>query len=177
VIGIPSTPTTELTKQVMTFDRPHVDFTEIALPIYNSTVKIAGKYKWSDVNCELRDDSVGNVSRLLGEQLQKQLNFQEMSSAAAASDYKFTTTLQILDGGNGINEPIVLEQWNILGCYLKDVNYNKLDYNESQAVKITMAITFDNAVQSNAKGENVGVGQDMNGRTTRSSLASAFASF
>ena len=28
-----TTPTTELTKQVMKFDRPHVDFTEIMLPI------------------------------------------------------------------------------------------------------------------------------------------------
>ena len=41
-----STPTTELTKQVMKFDRPHVQFDEIKLPIYNSTIKLAGKYTW-----------------------------------------------------------------------------------------------------------------------------------
>jgi hypothetical protein len=157
-----STPTTELTKQVMKFDRPHVQFEEIKLPIYNSTVKIAGKHSWQDVTCDLRDDAVGNVSRLVGEQLQKQLDFMEQSSATAANTYKFTVTLQVLDGGNGMQEAVVLEQWNILGCYLKDVNYNSMDYNTSEAVKITMAITFDNAIQVNAQsGEPVGVGQSI----------------
>ena len=36
-----SQPVTEMTKQVMDFTRPSVEFTEIALPIYNSTVKLA----------------------------------------------------------------------------------------------------------------------------------------
>ena len=35
-----SKPTTELTKQVMTFDRPNPTFEEITLPIYNSTLKL-----------------------------------------------------------------------------------------------------------------------------------------
>ena len=151
-----STPTTELTKQVMKFDRPHVQFEEIKLPIYNSTVKIAGKHTWNDVTCDLRDDAQGNVSRLVGEQLQKQLDFMEQSSAASGIDYKFTITLQILDGGNGTN---VLEEWDILGAYLKDVNYNSMDYNTSDAVKVGLTITFDNAIQVNGAGVPTGVGQ------------------
>jgi hypothetical protein len=154
-----STPTTELTKQVMKFDRPHVQFEEIKLPIYNSTVKITGKHSWNDVTCDLRDDAQGNVSQLVGEQLQKQLDFMEQSSASSGVDYKFTTIFQVLDGGNGTVEPLVLEQWNILGCYLKDVNYNGMDYGTSEAVKISMTITFDNAIQVNMAGVPVGVGQ------------------
>jgi len=154
-----STPTTELTKQVMTFDRPHVTFEEIKLPIYNSTIKVAGKYTWTDVTCELRDDATGAVSQLVGEQLQKQLDFMEQSSASSGIDYKFTTQFQVLDGGNGANTPVILEEWQILGCYLKDVNYNKMDYGTSEAVKISMSITFDNAIQVNAAGASKGVGQ------------------
>jgi hypothetical protein len=150
-----STPTTELTKQVMKFDRPHVQFEEIKLPVYNSTIKIAGKHTWQDITCDIRDDAAGNVSQLVGEQLQKQLDFVEQSSASAGIDYKFTTVFQILDGGNGAYEPVVLEEWQILGCYLKDVNYNSMDYNTSDAVKISMTITFDNAVQ-NPGSEGVG---------------------
>jgi hypothetical protein len=145
-----STPVTELTKQVMKFDRPHVQFEEIKLPIYNSTIKIAGKYTWNDVTCELRDDSAGNVSRLVGEQLQKQLDFIEQSSAAAGIDYKFITQFEILDGGNGNQTPTVLETWNLLGCYLHDVNYNGADYSTSEAMKISMTIKFDNATQQDA---------------------------
>jgi len=143
-----SKPTTELTKQVMTFDRPNLSFEEITLPIYNSTLKLAGKHSWADVNCELRDDASGQVSRLVGEQLQKQMDFLEMASAASGIDYKFLTKVEVLDGGNGASEPVVLETWELYGCYLKSANYNQLSYADSQPVTVTLAIAYDNANQT-----------------------------
>jgi hypothetical protein len=124
-----------------------VSFAEIPLQIYNSTVKLAGKHTWTDMTCNVRDDASGNVSALVGQQLQKQLDFYEMASAAAGQDYKFTTVLQILDGGNGAKTPTVLEEWEILGCYLKTANYNTLNYGTSEAVTIAMTIAYDNAIQ------------------------------
>ena len=141
-------PRTELTKQVMDFTRPTVSFDPIDVPIYNSTIKLAGKYSWGDLTCQVRDDAGGNVSRLVGEQLQKQLDFMEQSSAAAGIDYKFLTRFEVLDGGNGANEPIALETWEIYGCYLSEVNYNNMDYSESAVATISMTIRFDNAVQT-----------------------------
>jgi hypothetical protein len=172
-IGIPVS--TELTKQVMKFDRPHVQFEEIKLPIYNSTIKIAGKHSWSDITCDIRDDAAGKVSQVIGQQLQKQLDFMEQSSAPAGNNYKFVTSLQILDGGNGttVNQEKILEEWIIEGCYLKDVNYNSMDYGQSEAVKITMSITYDNAYQNNAQsGLAVGVGQTI-GRDPNRNLATS----
>jgi hypothetical protein len=142
-----SSPTTELTKQVMDFARPQVSFSNIDIPIYNSTIKLAGKYTWEPTTCQLRDDAGGNVSRLVGEQLQKQLDFMEMSSASSGIDYKFLTRFEILDGGNGANEPVVLETWELYGCYLQAVNYNNMDYALSEAVTVSMTIMFDNAIQ------------------------------
>ena len=143
-----STPRTELTKQVMDFARPSVSFTNIDLPIYNSTIKLAGKYAWEATTCQLRDDAAGHVSKLVGEQLQKQLDFMEQSSASSGIDYKFLTKFEILDGGNGANEPVVLETWELYGCYLQTVNYNNVDYSLSEAVTISMTIMFDNAIQT-----------------------------
>jgi hypothetical protein len=143
-----SSPTTELTKQVMDFTRPNVTFADIDLPIYNSTIKLAGKYTWDNVTCNLRDDAGGNVARLVGEQLQKQLDFLEQSSAAAGIDYKFLTRFEILDGGNGASAPVVLETWELYGCYLQGVNYNNMDYSLSEAVTVAMTIRFDNAIQT-----------------------------
>ena len=153
-----STPVTELTKQVVDFTRPNVTFENIDLPIYNSTIKLAGKYSWADVTCNLRDDSGGNVSRLVGEQLQKQLDFAEMSSAAAGNDYKFTTTFQVLDGGNGNNAPVVLETWTLLGCYLQGVNYGDANYGSNEAMQLALTVRFDNALQGPGQ-EGPGVGQ------------------
>ena len=143
-----SQPTTELTKQVMDFTRPQVTFDNIDLPIYNSTIRLAGKHTWSDITCQLRDDAGGNVARLVGEQLQKQLDFLEQSSAASGIDYKFTTKFEVLDGGNGVATPNVLETWELYGCYLTSVNYNDATYSESAPMTISMTLRFDNAVQT-----------------------------
>jgi len=151
-------PTTELTKQVMDFTRPNVTFDNIDLPIYNSTIRLAGKHTWSDITCQVRDDAGGNVARLVGEQLQKQLDFLEQSSAASGIDYKFTTVFEVLDGGNGANAPIALETWTILGCYLQGVNYNDANYGSgTEPMTVTMTIRYDNALQT-LTGEDVGVG-------------------
>jgi len=154
-----STPRTELTKQVMDFTRPSVTFADIDVPIYNSTVKLAGKYSWENLTCQLRDDAGGNVSRLVGEQIQKQLDFTEMASAASGIDYKFLTRFEILDGGNGAGEPVVLENWEIYGCYLQQVNYNGMDYGSNEVVTISLTIRFDNASQTPGQGVGTLVGR------------------
>lgn len=146
-LGVSAT-RTELTKQVIDFARPSVSFEEMTVPIYNSTVYLAGKYSWEAVTVNLRDDAAGNVARLVGEQLQKQLDFVEQASASSGIDYKFTTRCEILDGGNGAATPVVLETWELYGCYLTSVNYNDLNYGESAPVTITMNIRFDNAIQT-----------------------------
>lgn len=138
----------ELTKQVIDVTRPNITFAEIPLQVYNSTIKIAGKHTWSDLAINVRDDAQGNVSKLVGQQLQKQLDFVEQASAATAQDYKFQVNIEVLDGGNGTSAPIVLETWEVYGCYLKTANYNNLNYGTSEAVTIQLAIAYDNAIQS-----------------------------
>ena len=143
-----STPTTELTKQVIDVTRPNLDFEDIEIHVYNSRVRLAGKHNWNDITLNLRDDVTGQVQKLVGEQLQKQFDFYEQSSAASGIDYKFTTRIEILDGGNGANVPNVLETWEVYGCYLKNANYNNLAYNSNEPATVTLAIRYDNAIQT-----------------------------
>jgi hypothetical protein len=155
-----SQPTTELTKQVVDFTRPQVTFENIDLPIYNSTIRLLGKHSWADLTCNLRDDAGGNVAKLVGEQLQKQLDFMEQASAASGIDYKFTTVFEVLDGGNGTDTPIALETWEIYGCYLQGVNYNDMNYGTSEAATVSMTIRFDNALQTpNGAGVGATIGR------------------
>ncbi len=156
-----STPRTELTKQVIDFTRPSLTFEEIPIEIYNSRMYLTGKHTWDMSTVNVRDDASGQVTKLVGEQLQKQLDFAEQSSAASGIDYKFLTRCEILDGGNGANTPTVLETWELYGCYLQQVNYNDLNYGSSEAATITMQIRFDNALQTPL---GSGIGSDV-GRT------------
>jgi len=140
--------TTELTKQVVDFKRPNATFEEITLDVYNSKIYLAGKHTWEAVTCNLRDDAQGNVSRLVGEQLQKQFDFAEQASASNGIDYKFTTVLEVLDGGNGASTPVVLETWEIYGCFLTGADYGDMAYNSNDPVQIALNIRYDNAMQT-----------------------------
>ena len=153
--GVTSSQSTELTKQVIDIARPTVAFEAIEVPTYNSRVYLAGRHSWTAVALNVRDSVDGSVSKIVGEQLQKQFDFLEMSSAAAGIDYKFTTKYEILDGGNGNNAPSILETWELYGCYLENVNYQNLSYSENAAVTIGMTIKYDNASQV---GGGAGVG-------------------
>jgi hypothetical protein len=155
--------TTELTKQVMDVTRPNVTFEEITLDVYNSRSYLAGKHTWEPLTLNLRDDVSGNVQRKVGEQLQKQFDFYEQSSAASGIDYKFVTRIEILDGGNGANEVGILETWECYGCFLTNANYNSLAYNTNDPVSVTLSIRYDNAIQT-PQGTGVGtvVGRTVN---------------
>jgi hypothetical protein len=155
-----SKPTTELTKQVVSVARPNLTFEEITLPIYNSTLKLAGRHTWADIACSVRDDASGSVSKLIGEQLQKQMDFLEMASAASGIDYKFLTKIEILDGGNGAATPVVLETWELYGCYLKGADYGELNYGTNEGVTVNMTIAYDNANQTpNGTGVGTAIGR------------------
>jgi len=146
---------TELTKQVTEFKRPQVNFNPITLDVYNSKAYIVGKPEWQEVTCILRDDSSGNVSKLVGEQLQKQFDFAEQASAASGIDYKFLTRLEILDGGNGNSTPTTLETWEMYGCFISQIDYQDVNYASNEAVTLQLTLRYDNALQVPA---GVGVG-------------------
>ena len=142
--------TTELTKQVIDASRPNLSFDPIQLDVYNSRIYMAGKHTWAAVSLNLRDDVNGNVQRSVGEQLQKQFDFFEQSSAATGQDYKFTERIEILGGGNGANTPNVLETWELYGCYLTTVDYGAMNYSTNDAMTVQLTIQYDNAVQLNS---------------------------
>ena len=162
-----STPTTELTKQVIDVTRPTVNFEELEIPVYNSRAYLAGRPTWEPITLNLREDVNNSVQKLVGEQLQKQFDFFEQSSAASGIDYKYTTRIEILDGGNGANTPNVLETFELYGCFIQNANYNTLAYSSNEPVTKALAIRYDNAIQS-PQGEGIGtaVGRTINSLVT-----------
>ena len=156
--------TVELTKQVIDITRPQVSFGEITIPVYNSTLYLAGRHEWQALTVNVRDDAQGQVSKLVGQQLQKQFDFVEQASAATGQDYKFQINYEVLDGGNGVLVPNVLETWELYGCFIKSANYNNMDYKSNEPATIQLSIRFDNAVQSPlSSGLGVSVGRAFGG--------------
>ena len=164
--GVDTTSGLQLTKQVMTCARPNLTFAEIAIPVYNSTMYVAGKATWAALAIEIRDDASGTVSKAVGQQLQKQMDFVEQASAATGQDYKFQTNIEVLDGGNGAYAPTVLETWELYGCFLQAANYDTLSYTGTESVKIALTLRFDNAIQSPlSSGVGASVGRAFGGQS------------
>ena len=160
-----STPTTELTKQVQDAARPQVSFENQKIMVYNSTINYAGRPSWQQMSIKLRDDVTGAVSKLVGEQMQKQFDFFEQSSAASGIDYKFTARIELLDGGNGGNAGAgVLETFVMYGCYVQNTVYSNTDYASSDPVDITLTLKYDNAMQIDGSDTPQGLGESF-GRT------------
>ena len=150
-----STRRTELTKQVIDVTRRSLTFDETILDVYNSRVYLAGKHTWDPLTINLRDDVNNSVTRLCGEQIQKQFDFFEQSSASSGTDYKFTGRIEMLDGGNGANAVTVLETWELYGAYVQNINYNTMAYATSDPATITLSVRYDNAIQA-PRGTGVG---------------------
>lgn len=149
----------ELTKQIVDIKRPSVNFNPITLDVYNSKVYLLGKPEWQETTINLRDDAGGNISRLVGHQVQKQFDFAEQSSAASGGNYKFQLVYEVLDGGNGANNaPTVLETWELYGCFISQVDYGDLNYSSNDPAQIALTIKFDNAIQGPGGNGAEGIG-------------------
>ena len=141
-------PRSEITKNVMNITRPTASFENQVIDVYNSKINVLGKHTWDPVTINLRDDVNGEMTRRVGEQMQKQFDFFEQMSSVSGVDYKFTTKYEVLDGGNGATSPVVLETWELYGCYILNVNYNEMDYTASDPASISLSIQFDNALNT-----------------------------
>lgn len=166
LLGFGAESSTELTRQVVDISRPKVSFEEMTLDVYNSKVKLAGRYSWEPVTLNLRDDASGQVTRLVGQQIQKQFDFMEQASARSGIDYKFTTRIEMLDGGNGAQAANVLETFELYGCFLQNTDYGDVNYGTNEPATVALSIVYDNAIHTDG---TVGIGTQV-GRATQSAL-------
>jgi len=131
----------DFTQQVQSVKKPTISYEPQEVHSYNSVAYYAGKHKWESITITLKDDQTNNVSKMVGHQIQKQLNHFEQTAFAAGVNYKFVAIIETLDGGNDT----VLEAWTLEGCFLENVEYGDLDYAESGFQTITLTVRYDNA--------------------------------
>jgi hypothetical protein len=141
----PLTTGLDLTQQVVSIERPKITYEAAEVHSYNSRAYFAGKHQWGDIQLVVRDDVTNAVSRLVGHQVQKQMNHLEQTAFMAGVNYKFTTIIETMDGGNDG----VLETWTLEGCFLTDIGYDTLEYTDTNGfLTITMTLKYDNATMS-----------------------------
>jgi len=179
LLGFGVAAATELTKQVQDVTRPKVAFEEMTLDVYNSKVKLAGRYSLENITLTLRDDASGQVQKMVGQQIQKQFDFMEQASARSGIDYKFTTRIEVLDGGNGALVPNTLETFELYGCFVQNADYGDANYSTNEHMTVALTIAYDNLSQfaagstavSPIGGIGAAVGRTIGAATTGASTA------
>ena len=159
-----------VTQNVVSVGRPTLSHEEIVVDSYNSKMYLAGKHTWDAVQLILRDDMNSEVIKQIGAQLNRQVDHADQASATAGSSYKFSMTIETLDGNNGTgNEPTAFDVWQLNGCYLSNVAYGELNYATSDMVQVTATIRYDHAehlVDRTDVLSDIGRGVEGSGATT-----------
>ena len=127
--------------------RPKFKHEKVTLHRYNSVSYVAAKHSFEPMNLTIEDDVASTASSVVQAQLQKQqwvigAEGQWLAAAGEGSLYKFVTYLEQLDGSDQ-----VIERWIIEGCWLEDVDWGEVGYENGDAIEIQITISYDNARQ------------------------------
>ena len=80
----------ELTANVISINRPQIQYEEIPVHSYNSIAYAMGKHAWQTMELVVRDDITGAVVSAVGAQIQRQLNHYEQIGPVSGTNYKFS---------------------------------------------------------------------------------------
>ncbi|RZD43178.1 MAG: hypothetical protein CXT73_01235 [Methanobacteriota archaeon] len=151
-----------VTHQVVSVTRPTLTHEEVTLDVYNSRIYLAGKHTWEPVTLVVRDDISNNVITMVDQQMQNQIDHHNQSAPIAGAQYKFSTVIDTLDGGNGdVTSPVLLDSWSLGGCWITSTAYNESNYATSDAMTINMTIRYDNAIHMGTDGSTKIAGQSI----------------
>jgi len=120
--------------------RPQMTFEETVIDYINTKRYVAGKMAYSPLNITLQDPIAPSAA-------QKAMNWVRLSYEVAtgragyASMYKKDFSLKMLDP-----QGAVIEQWDIKGAWVQDLNAGDLDYASSDNAEISLVIRYDSAL-------------------------------
>ena len=126
---------------IKTASRPTMTTGEQEISFMNSTRYIAGKTKFETISVNLHDPIAPSGAQQVMEWIR--VHQETVSGRSGYADfYKRDCQIKLLD-------PIgtVVELWDMKGCFLENVNFNTLTYdNDADPVEIALTLRFDNCV-------------------------------
>lgn len=123
-----------------TSSRPQLTFEETPVDYLNQKRWIAGKGTWAPLTLTLYDPIVPSASQKVYEWVR--LCWENLTGRMGyAQFYKKNINLKLLDPVGA-----VVEDWELQGAWVQDVNGGDLDYASSDLVEQALTIRFDQAI-------------------------------
>jgi hypothetical protein len=120
--------------------RPQLECGEVVLDHINIIRKLKGKCKWQDMTMTLYDPIVPSGAQSVMEWVRT--SHESVTGRDGYADF-YKQTLDIFTLGP-VGDKI--EQWTIVGAYVKTANFGDLDWSTETQVEIQLTIGYDYAV-------------------------------
>jgi hypothetical protein len=120
--------------------RPTVESEDVELHHINLIRKIKGKTKWNDITIKLYDPIVPSGAQAAMEWIRT--SHESVTGRDGYADfYKRTLTFKTIG-------PVgdVVEQWKLVGAYIKTANFGDMDWSEQDPMEIELTIRYDYAI-------------------------------
>ena len=120
-----------------TAKRPSKEFESTTIDYINQKRYVAGKGEWQEMEIVLYDPIAPSAAQKITQWL-RLVHDDPTGRMGYAEMYKKNFSIKLLDGiGN------VVEKWNIIGGWPKNVNWGDLDYASSDNVTVTFSVRMD----------------------------------
>jgi len=123
--------------------RPHVVAEEVVMHHNQEQVYFAGKHRWEPITLVFYDVSGGgdDASEEVWDWFNSVVEVPQ-ANVAVPSEYKKTARLQMLKGDGDPNET-----WKLFNSWPIDVNWNDLDYTNTEIQTIDVQMKYDRAIR------------------------------
>ena len=124
--------------------RPSFKYDEAVVHHDQEEAYFAGKQKWDPIALVWYDSLTPDVSSDVWDWIQAVSQFTEANSpnVSLPSDYKKNCAIEMTSGTGGNAD----ETWHIINAWPKEVNWNDLDYTNTEIQLINVQMRFDRAV-------------------------------
>lgn len=153
-----------VTQQVRSTNLPSLTFNNQTLYAYVSTIYIATRAEWQDMQIRFLDDITSGVYRFCMEQCSKQQNMFDQTTSRAGENYKFEMDLDVLAGGATAgasnNDPNILRRYSYAGCFITSLEGSEMSYSTQDGIEFGIRIRYDNVVAFDNRGVRIGTFSD-----------------
>ena len=120
--------------------RPSRSTNQVVVDYINMKKYFAGKSQWSTFDISLIDAIIPSSAQAVTNWIKLQFD-STTGRCGYAEQYKKTLTLKLLGPAGD-----VVQEWQLIGCWVSNVDYGDLDWSSDQILKISLTLRFDNAI-------------------------------
>jgi hypothetical protein len=120
--------------------RPSLTVNATEIQFLNTSTYVAGRFTWGTINVKFRDPIGPSASQALMEWVR--LCAESVTGRMGyAAGYKKLVWLEMLDPTG-----VVVEKWQLEGCFLTSVNFDSLSYSTDALASISATLRMDRCI-------------------------------